>query len=160
MARAHGGILGVFPGNPRESSRLPLAFSDYIYSIIVEEMGLVGGIAVLILYLALLARAGRIAQRCTRAFPALLVLGVAVMITIQALSHIAINCGMVPVSGQPLPLISAGGSSIVVINIAFGIMIGVSKNAAQRNDNGKVEHPDSGGDKSKMLEAANPTQVN
>ena len=160
MARAHGGILGVFPGNSRESSRLPLAFSDYIYSIIVEEMGLVGGIAVLILYLALLARAGRIAQRCTRAFPALLVLGVAVMITIQALSHIAINCGMVPVSGQPLPLISAGGSSIVVINIAFGIMIGVSKNAAQRNDNGKVEHPDSGGDKSKMLEAANPTQVN
>ena len=160
MARAHGGIFGVFPGNSRESSRLPLAFSDYIYSIIIEEMGLVGGLLVLVLYLALLARAGRIAQRCTRAFPALLVLGMAVMITVQALSHIAINCGMVPVSGQPLPLISAGGSSMVAINIAFGVMIGVSKNAAQRGDNGRVVLAGSGGDdRSRVLQAENPTQI-
>ena len=158
MARAHGGIFGVFPGNSRESSRLPLAFSDYIYSIIIEEMGLIGGLAVLGLFLALLARAGRIAQRCTRAFPALLVLGMAVMITIQALSHIAINCGMVPVSGQPLPLISAGGSSIVVINIAFGVMIGVSKYATQRDENGRVELVGSD-DRSRVLQAENPTQV-
>ena len=161
MARAHGGFWGVFPGNSRESSRLPLAFSDYIYSIIIEEMGLFGGIALLAFYLALLARAGRIARRCTRAFPALLVLGMAVMITIQALSHIAINCGMVPVSGQPLPLISAGGSSIVVINIAFGVMIGVSKYATQRGDNGRIELVGSGGDdRSRVLQAKNLTQVN
>lgn len=159
MARAHGGLLGVFPGNSRESSRLPLAFSDYIYSIIIEEMGLVGGIIVLVLYLALLARAGRIAQRCTRAFPALLVLGMAVMITVQALSHIAINCGMVPVSGQPLPLISAGGSAIIVINIAFGVMIGVSKYADQRDDRGRIAQTESVVDSSKVLQAENPTQV-
>ncbi len=160
MARAHGGVFGVFPGNSRESSRLPLAFSDYIYSIIIEEMGLVGGIVLLILYLALLGRAGHIAKRCTRAFPALLVLGAAVMITVQALSHIAINCGMVPVSGQPLPLISAGGSSIVVVNIAFGVMICVSKYAVQRGDDGKVSQSDNGADAgSKVLQAENPAQL-
>lgn len=159
MARAHGGLFGVFPGNSRESSRLPLAFSDYIYSIIVEETGFVGGLIVLMLYLALLARAGNIAQRCTKAFPALLVLGMAVMITIQALSHIAINCGMVPVSGQPLPLISAGGSSIAVINMAFGVMIGVSRYATQRDENGKMVKAVGSGDGTKLLQAENPTQV-
>lgn len=159
MARAHGGVFGVFPGNSRESSRLPLAFSDYIYSIIIEEMGLVGGIVVLVLFLALLARAGNIAQRCTRAFPALLVLGSAVMITVQALSHIAINCGMVPVSGQPLPLISAGGSSIVAVNIAFGVMINVSKHAVQRGENSKADLSDNDHNQSKVLQAENPAQI-
>ena len=86
MAMAHGGITGVGPGNSRESSRLPLAFSDYIYAIIIEDLGfVVGGVGLLLVYLMILARAGLIARRCTKAFPALLVMGMAVMIVLQAL---------------------------------------------------------------------------
>lgn len=131
MAQANGGVFGVFPGNSRETARLPLAFSDYIYSIIIEDLGLVGGMVVLVLYLWLMARASGIAARCTRAFPAFLVLGLAVMIVIQALFHIAIVTGVFPVSGQPLPLISKGGSSILVTSIAFGIMLSVSRHTAR-----------------------------
>lgn len=133
MAQAHGGIYGVLPGNSRETARLPLAFSDYIFAIVVEDWGLIGGIGLLVLYLALLGRAGAIAARCSRAFPALLVMGMAVMIVLQALFHMAIVTGVFPVSGQPLPLISKGGSSIIVTSIAFGIMLSVSRYAVQSN---------------------------
>lgn len=131
MAQAHGGIVGVMPGNSRETSRLPLAFSDYIFSIVVEDLGLVGGCALLLFYLSLMARAGNIARQCKRAFPALLVIGMAVMIVLQALFHMAIVTGVFPVSGQPLPLISKGGSSILITSIAFGIMLSVSRFATQ-----------------------------
>ncbi len=138
MAQAHGGLFGVMPGNSRETARLPLAFTDYIYSIIVEELGFVGGVIVLILYLWLLARASAVASKCVRAFPALLVIGMALTIVFQALFHICIVTGVMPVSGQPLPLISKGGSSIVVTSIAFGVMLSVSKyavrNTAKRKD--------------------------
>ncbi|MCM1109845.1 MAG: FtsW/RodA/SpoVE family cell cycle protein [Clostridium sp.] len=127
MAQAHGGLTGVLPGNSRETARLPLAFSDYIYSIIVEEWGLAGGVFVMILYLWLLARASSIASRCNQRFAALLVIGMAVMIVLQALFHMAIVTGVFPVSGQPLPLISKGGTSILVTSIAFGIMLSVSR---------------------------------
>lgn len=131
MAQANGGLFGVFPGNSRETARLPLAFSDYIYAIIIEDLGLVGGVVVLVLYLWLMARASGIAARCNRAFPAFLVLGMAVMIVIQALFHIAIVTGVFPVSGQPLPLISKGGGSIIVTSIAFGVMLSVSRYAGR-----------------------------
>ena len=81
------------------------------------------------------------------------------MITVQALSHIAINCGAVPISGQPLPLISSGGSAIMVINIAFGIMISVSKFAVTSNSSGKTDAGKRKGSTSKVLEAENPTQI-
>lgn len=131
IAQAHGGVTGVGPGNSRETSRLPLAFTDYIYSIVVEELGLIGGIGVLLLYLWLLGRASRIASRCSRAFPALLVIGMALTIVLQALFHICIVTGVIPVSGQPLPLISKGGSSIFVTSIAFGVMLSVSRFAVR-----------------------------
>ncbi len=131
MAQAHGGVFGVMPGHSRETSRLPLAFTDYIYSIVVEELGLVGGLVVLVLYLWLLARASAIASKCSRAFPALLVIGMALTIVFQALFHICIVTGVIPVSGQPLPLISKGGSSILVTSIAFGIMLSVSRFAVR-----------------------------
>ncbi len=131
MAQAHGGVVGVMPGHSRETSRLPLAFTDYIYSIVVEEMGLIGGLFVLVLYLWLLARASAIASKCSRAFPALLVIGMALVIVFQALFHICIVTGVIPVSGQPLPLISKGGSSILVTSIAFGIMLSVSRFAVK-----------------------------
>lgn len=130
MAQANGGVFGVMPGNSRETARLPLAFSDYIYAIVIEDTGLVGGIVVLVLYLWLLARASSIASRCQRVFSALLVIGMAVMIVYQALFHMAIVSGLAPVSGQPLPLISKGGSSIIVTSIAFGVMLSVSRHAA------------------------------
>ena len=137
MAQARGGVFGVFPGNSRETSRLPLAFSDFIYAIIIEDMGFVGGMAVLVLFLWLLARASGIAWKCRTAFPALLVIGMAVMIVTQALIHMAINTGVIPVTGQPLPLISKGGSSILITSLAFGIMLSVSRFAVRsdkRND--------------------------
>jgi cell division protein FtsW len=119
MAQAHGGLVGKGIGQSRECSRLPLAFSDYIYSIIVEETGLIGGIFVLLLYLSLLGRAAMIVRRSKRVLPSLLVIGMASFITFQALFHMAINVGVFPVSGQPLPLISKGGTSIIVISVAL-----------------------------------------
>ena len=127
LAQAHGGVIGKGPGNSRESARLPLAFSDYIYSIIVEDGGLVGGIGLLILYLCLLGRAGRIAYKCKYAFPAFLIMGCAVMIVFQALVHMAIVTGVFPVSGQPLPFISKGGTSVLVMSVAIGVMLSVSR---------------------------------
>lgn len=134
MAQAHGGITGVGIGNSRECSRLPLAFSDYIYSIVVEDTGFIGGTILIFLYLLLFARAGTIAHKCKRAFPALLVIGMAVLIVYQALFHIAINVGVFPVSGQPLPLISMGGTSILMMSAAFGIMLSVSRSARKTSD--------------------------
>lgn len=127
MAQAHGGLIGKGPGNSRESARLPLAFSDYIYSIIVEDAGFVGGVALLVIYLLLLGRAGKIAYRCKRAFPAFMIMGCAVMIVFQALVHMCIVTGIFPVSGQPLPLISKGGTSVLVMSAAIGIMLSVSR---------------------------------
>jgi cell division protein FtsW len=138
MAQANGSWHGVLPGNSRETARLPLAFSDYIFAIIVEDWGFIGGFALLMLYLCLLGRAGAIAAKCSRAFPALLVMGMAVMTVLQALFHMAIVTGVFPVSGQPLPLISKGGSSILVTSIAFGIMLSVSRFAAQNNQRSEI----------------------
>ncbi len=139
MAQANGGLIGVFPGNSRETARLPLAFSDYIFAIILEDLGFIGGFFLLLLYLALLARAGVIARKCHRAFPVLLVIGMAVMIVLQALFHMAITTGAFPVSGQPLPLISKGGTSILVTSIAFGAMLSVSRTAVQNGSKQAVK---------------------
>ncbi len=137
FAMAHGGLRGNGPGNSRESARLPLAFSDYIYSIVVEDCGLVGGILLLLAYLALVARAGSVAASCSRAFPALLIMGCAVMIVLQAFVHMAIVTGLFPVSGQPLPFISKGGTSILVMSVALGMMLSVSKHAVRSNNTKK-----------------------
>lgn len=137
FAQAHGGLSGVGIGNSRESSRLPLAFSDYIYSIVVEELGIGGGIGILFLYLLLLMRAGRVAYKCKRAFPAFLIMGCAVLIVFQALIHMSIVVGIVPVSGQPLPFISKGGTSILVMSAAIGIMLSVSRYAVKTSGDKK-----------------------
>lgn len=157
IAQANGGTFGVFPGNSRETARLPLAFSDYIYAIVVEDMGLIGGIAVLVLYLWLLARAGRIASQCRKAYPALLVIGMAVFIVYQALFHMAIVTGVFPVSGQPLPFISKGGSSVIISSVALGMMLSVSRFAARKNI--KEEKAEKMSDLSEGPQADNPTQL-
>lgn len=157
FAQANGGLLGQGPGNSRESARLPLAFSDYIYSIIIEDTGFVGGVILLVIYLWLLARAGSIAYRCSRALPAFLILGCAVLIVLQALSHMAIVTGIVPVSGQPLPLISKGGTSVLVMSAAIGIMLSVSRHAVTNGDRRHEEE-----EKSQLpdeLQAANLSSI-
>lgn len=138
MAQANGGWHGVLPGNSRETARLPLAFSDYIFAIVIEDWGFMGGMLLLTAYLILLGRAGAIAAKCRSAFPSLLIMGMAVMIVLQALFHMAIVTGVFPVSGQPLPLISKGGSSILVTSIAFGIMLSVSRSAAFKDDDNAI----------------------
>ncbi|MBQ9555525.1 MAG: FtsW/RodA/SpoVE family cell cycle protein [Muribaculaceae bacterium] len=156
MAQAHGGVVGKGIGKSRECSRLPLAFSDYIFSIIVEETGLVGGIFVLLLYLSLLGRAAMIVRRSKRVLPSLLIIGMASFITFQALFHMAINVGVFPVSGQPLPLISKGGTSIIVISVAFGVMLSVSRTISNYGNkkNKAEETPIIEG-----LDAVNPTEI-
>ena len=139
IAQANGGVFGQGPGNSRESARLPLAFSDYIYSIIVEDTGMVGGIILLMLYLMLLARAGRIAYRCSRAIPSFMIMGCAVLIVLQALVHMAIVTGLFPVSGQPLPFISKGGTSVLVMSAAIGTMLSVSRYAVTTGDKKQIK---------------------
>lgn len=139
IAQAHGGITGVGPGNSRENARLPLAFSDYIFAIVIEELGLITGIFLLVCYLWLLARAGRVATKCKQTFPCLIVIGCAIFIVYQALFHMAIVTGVFPVSGQPLPLISKGGTSVIVTSLALGIMLSTSRHAAFKGDKEAIQ---------------------
>ena len=126
IALARGGIFGKMPGNSHLSDFLPQAYSDFIYAIIIEETGIIGGIIVLFLYIFLFIRAGTIAGRCDKLFPKLLVLGCALMIGIQALVNIAVSVGLMPVTGQPLPLVSRGGTSTLTTCIFIGIILSVS----------------------------------
>lgn len=134
IAVARGGIFGVLPGNSVERDYLPQAFADYIYAIIVEEMGLIGGIFVIFLYLWLLFRSGMIAQKCTTTYPAILVIGLSLMIVIQAFVSMAVSVGLGPVTGQPLPLISRGGTSIIITSLYFGIILGVTRELHKTED--------------------------
>jgi len=158
IAQANGGAFGVLPGNSRESARVSLAFSDYIFAIVVEDLGFFGGFILIVVYLSLLARAGNIASRCARVFPALLVIGMAVMIVFQALFHMAIVTGVFPVSGQPLPLISKGGSSILITSISFGIMLSVSAFAVRSGKKKDIKEEFDA--LPEEVRAENPTQVN
>lgn len=139
IAQAHGGLSGVGIGNSRENARLPLAFSDYIYAIVVEELGAVVAIFVLAFYLFLLGRAGRLSMVFKSTFPTLLVIGCATVICLQALFHICIVVGVFPVSGQPLPLISKGGTSILATSIALGVMLSCSRWAARKFDDEQAQ---------------------
>lgn len=127
MAVANGGFIGKFPGNSQIRDFLPQAYSDFIYSIIIEEGGLIiGGGLVMLLYLFLLIRAGIIYRRCQLFFPKLLLIGVTLLIVYQALMSMAVGVGIF-VTGQPLPLISRGGTSIMLTCIYFGVILSVSR---------------------------------
>jgi cell division protein FtsW len=127
IAVARGGILGKLPGNSRQRDLLPQAYSDFIFAIIIEELGLVGGIVVLALYVFLFIRAGIIAGRCDKLFPKLLVMGSALALVTQALANMAVAVNLIPVTGQPLPLLSRGGTSTLVTCAFFGIILSVSR---------------------------------
>ena len=127
IAIAQGGVLGKLPGHGQQRDFLPQAYSDFIYAIIIEEIGLVGGFFVLFLYLTLLVRVAIIARKCERLFPKFLILGCGLMLVTQALINMAVAVGVFPVTGQPLPLISRGGTSTVISCIYIGIILSVSR---------------------------------
>jgi len=127
IAIARGGVFGKMPGHGQQRDFLPQAYSDFIYAIIIEELGYVGGVVVLLLYIMLLVRAGMIARKCDKLFPKFLVLGCGLLIVVQALANMAVAVNLIPVTGQPLPLISRGGTSTVITCIYFGIILSISR---------------------------------
>lgn len=127
IAIAQGGVLGKLPGHGQQRDFLPQAYSDFIYAIIIEETGLAGGFFVLLLYLILLIRVAMIARRCEKLFPKFLILGCGLMLVTQALINMAVAVGVFPVTGQPLPLISRGGTSTVISCFYIGIILSVSR---------------------------------
>lgn len=126
MAIASSNIIGRGPGNSVERDYLPQAYSDFIFAIIIEELGLAGGAFVVFLYIILLVRAAKIAQRCRGYFPAFLVMGCALMLVSQAILNMMVAVGLFPVTGQPLPLISRGGTSTIINCGYIGMILSVS----------------------------------
>lgn len=129
MATSH--ILGKGPGNSVQRDFLSQAYSDFIYAIIVEELGLLPAAFVVFLYIILLIRVGRIAKKCDRTFPAFLVIGIALLLVTQAMFNMMVAVGLAPVTGQPLPLISRGGTSTIINCIYIGMILSVSRYTAQ-----------------------------
>jgi len=128
IAIARGGFIGNMPGRSVQRDFLPQAYSDFIYAIIIEELGLiVGGIGVMMLYIILMFRVAIIARRCEKLFPKYLALGCGLLIVIQAFINMAVAVNLIPVTGQPLPLISRGGTSTMLTCFYFGIILSVSR---------------------------------
>lgn len=130
IAVATSTLLGKGPGNSVERDHLPHAYSDFIYAIIIEELGLVGGFVVVLLYVCLLIRVGKIAKKCDRTFPAFLIIGIALLLVIQAMFNMLVAVGLFPVTGQPLPLVSRGGTSVIINCIYVGMILSVSRYTA------------------------------
>ena len=132
IAIVSSNIIGKGPGNSVERDYLPQAFSDFIYAIIIEEMGILGAIAVVFLYIVLLYRAARIASRCENNFPAFLIMGLSLLLVVQAVFNMMVAVGLAPVTGQPLPLISKGGTSTIINCAYIGAMLSVSRSAKMK----------------------------
>lgn len=132
VAIAEGGTFGKGPGNSVRRDYIPHAYSDFIFAVILEELGIFGGIAVAILYLTLLYRCGRIAKECDDPYAAFLVMGIGVLIAVQALMHMHITVGDF-VTGQPLPLVSQGGTSFLVNCMYVGIILSISRYVGRLN---------------------------
>lgn len=131
IAIATGGVFGKGPGNSTQRNFLPHPYSDFIFAIIVEEYGMVGGGFVVLLYVILMYRIIKIVTQAPKAFGALLAAGLGFSLTIQALSNMAVAVNLFPVTGVPLPLVSMGGTSILFTSIAFGIILSVSKDVEE-----------------------------
>ena len=138
IAIARGGVLGQMPGHGQQRDFLPQAYSDFIYAIILEELGFLGGMFVLFLYIVLLIRVGMIARKCESQFAKYLVLSCGLLIVIQAFANMAVAVGLIPVTGQPLPLISRGGTSTIMSCVYFGIILSVSRFGAGMGDEEKA----------------------
>ena len=139
IAIANGGLIGLGPGNSTARNFLPHPYSDFIYAIIIEEYGMVGGMFIIFIYLVFLYRSIRIFRKCPFAFGAFLALGLSFTLVIQALINMAVNVNLFPVTGVTLPLVSMGGSSFLFTCLAIGIILSVARNVEQESGDGKRE---------------------
>ena len=131
IAIAKGGVLGVGPGNSTTRDYLPQAYNDFIFAIIIEEYGLIGGAFIVFIYLVFLYRCIRIFKRCPYAFGAFLALGLSFTLAIQAIANMAVTVNLFPVTGVTLPLVSMGGTSFIFTCLAVGIILSVARNVEQ-----------------------------
>jgi cell division protein FtsW len=127
IAIANGGLIGRGPGNSIQRNYLPSPYSDFIYAIICEEYGVVGGAVVILLYIMLFIRVTRLVTKSPKAFGAMLALGLSLILILQAFLNIAVSVNLAPVTGLTLPMISMGGTSILFTCVAFGMVLSVSK---------------------------------
>lgn len=134
IAIATSHIVGKMPGNSVQRDFLSQAFSDFIFAIVIEELGLLGGAFIVMLYLWLLIRAGRIAKRSDKHFPAFLVMGIALLLVSQAMLNMMVAVGLFPVTGQPLPLISKGGTSTLINCAYIGMILSVSRYVTEKEE--------------------------
>ena len=131
IAISKGGMLGLGPGNSETRNFLPHPYSDFIYAIIIEEYGIIGGAFIILIYLIFLFRCIRIFRKCPYAFGAFLALGLSFTLVIQALINMAVTVNLFPVTGVTLPLVSMGGSSFLFTCLAIGIILSVARNVEQ-----------------------------
>ncbi|MCY7309174.1 MAG: FtsW/RodA/SpoVE family cell cycle protein [Chitinophagaceae bacterium] len=141
IAISKGGVFGVGPGNSTTRDYLPQAYNDFIYAIIIEEYGLMGGTFTMFIYLVFLYRCIRIYKRCPYAFGAFLALGLSFTLAIQAVANMAVTVNLFPVTGVTLPLVSMGGTSFIFTCLAIGIILSVSRNVEQQEGNFSSSQP-------------------
>jgi cell division protein FtsW len=134
IAIVSSGITGKGPGKSTERDFLAQAFSDFIFAIVIEELGILGAAAVVFLYIILLYRCARIASRCENNFPAFLAMGLGLLLVIQATFNMMVAVGLAPVTGQPLPLISKGGTSTIINCAYIGAILSVSRSAKMKKE--------------------------
>ena len=155
IAISTGGLFGKMPGNSVQRNILPQSNSDFIFAIIVEEYGLLfGAIPLLMGYLILLFRGIAIAKRCDTAFPAFLVLGLVIMIAIQAILNMLVAVGLFPVTGQTLPLVSWGRSSVLIMSFSIGAILGVSRIVNARMKKEELPEEERADEEEKIYEGA------
>jgi cell division protein FtsW len=139
IAIATGGIVGKGPGNSMQRNFLPQASSDFIYAIVIEEWGLISAVLIVFLYVVLLFRGIRIANKSERTFGSLLAVGLTFSLVFQAMINMAVAVNLFPVTGQPLPLVSMGGTSIWFTSISLGIILRVSRETEKEEKGGEIE---------------------
>lgn len=142
IAIARGGLMGVGPGRSTTRDFLPQAYNDFIYAIIIEEYGLIGGAFILFVYLVFLYRCIRIFKRCPYAFGAFLALGLSFTLAIQAMANMAVTVNLFPVTGVTLPLVSMGGSSFIFTCLSIGIILSVARHVEQQEGHSATTNPD------------------
>jgi len=143
IAIASGGLFGKMPGNSTQRNILPHPYSDFIYAIIIEEYGFIGGFGILMLYLWFLFRAISISRKCEGTFGSYLVFGIAFLLVSQALVNMAVAVGLIPVTGQVLPFLSMGGTSLWLTSLGVGIILSVSVDVQLKGDNIDIAPPQS-----------------
>lgn len=141
LAIYEGGIIGKGPGGSEVSNYMEAGYNDFIYAIIVEEYGLFGAFVILMLYLFFLYRGVATVRQSSRTFPAFLATGIVLIYTIQAFVNMAVSAGVMPVTGQPLPWISMGGTSMLFTAAGFGIILSVSYLNKQNAEQAQTEAP-------------------